>query len=157
MKHKDLIIVTISLLTIFCFISLFWFFMQEPEPDITPTLAISATPSSTPSATFTPTPTVAPSSTATVDPPPSVTATGTAVPPPSATVTVVPPSPTGTPTPALNYIYLVQPGDHLCGIALQEYGFCSKWGIIWEANGRFRQPHLIYPGQEVVIPNETNN
>jgi nucleoid-associated protein YgaU len=49
-------------------------------------------------------------------------------------------------------LYIVRPGESLCQIAIENYGECVRWVRIWEANDKFPKPHLIHPGQELVIP-----
>ncbi|MSP14622.1 MAG: LysM peptidoglycan-binding domain-containing protein [Chloroflexi bacterium] len=50
-------------------------------------------------------------------------------------------------------IHVVVPGDTLSGIAYQHYGHASLWPKIFEANtDKISNPNLIYPGQELVIP-----
>ena len=48
--------------------------------------------------------------------------------------------------------YTVQPGDTLYGIAEQFY-HDADWTRIWDANkASISTPNLIYPGQQLVIP-----
>ena len=50
-------------------------------------------------------------------------------------------------------IYVVVKGDSLSKIAKQEYGDGNKWRKIYEANRDIiKDPDLIYPGQELKIP-----
>ena len=49
--------------------------------------------------------------------------------------------------------YTVKPGDWLSKIAIREYGDVEKWKDIAEANSdTVPDPDLIFPGQELVIP-----
>lgn len=50
--------------------------------------------------------------------------------------------------------YTVVAGDSLSKIAKREYGDASEWKRIYEANRDIiKNPDLIYPGQELSIPN----
>ena len=50
--------------------------------------------------------------------------------------------------------YTVVAGDSLSKIAKREYGDASEWPRIYEANRHIiKDPDLIYPGQELSIPN----
>jgi len=49
----------------------------------------------------------------------------------------------------------VQPGDTLSGISLEQYGDASMYPVIAEANS-LADPNLILPGQELVIPAQTD-
>ncbi|MCB8942568.1 MAG: LysM peptidoglycan-binding domain-containing protein [Ardenticatenaceae bacterium] len=144
------------LLVVICLLVGIWALLRQQPPDLPPpTLSPSITPSSTPlppTATPTsPTPTAVPTGTPT---PTAVPPTQTVTPSPSPTSTPTT-HPTHTPTPtstATITLHIVQPGESLCLIAWNYYQACSQWGRIWEANGRFPKPHLIYPNQEFVIP-----
>lgn len=46
---------------------------------------------------------------------------------------------------------IVERGDTLSHIALAAYGRASLWRMLARAN-RLRNPHLIVPGQLVVLP-----
>ena len=60
--------------------------------------------------------------------------------------TIAPPMPTGR-------TYVVVSGDSLSKIAKREYGDAQKWPKIYEANRSIiKDPDLIYPGQELRIP-----
>jgi len=49
--------------------------------------------------------------------------------------------------------YVVVEGDSLSKIAKREYGDANKWLKIYEANRNIiKNPDLIYPGQELHIP-----
>jgi nucleoid-associated protein YgaU len=49
--------------------------------------------------------------------------------------------------------YVVVKGDSLSKIARREYGDANKWQTIFEANkDLINDPDLIYPGQELTIP-----
>jgi nucleoid-associated protein YgaU len=49
--------------------------------------------------------------------------------------------------------YVVVSGDSLSKIAKREYGDAQKWPKIYEANRNIiKNPDLIYPGQELRIP-----
>ena len=50
--------------------------------------------------------------------------------------------------------YKVVSGDSLWNIAQDQYGDGSKWNVIYEANKeKISDPGLIFPGQELKIPN----
>ena len=50
-------------------------------------------------------------------------------------------------------IYTVVKGDTLWGIALKNYKNGQDWKKIYEANkDKIKNPDLIYPGQELIIP-----
>jgi len=50
-------------------------------------------------------------------------------------------------------IYIVKSGEWLWDIARKEYGTPIGWFRIYEANrAKIRNPELIYPGQQFVIP-----
>ncbi len=50
-------------------------------------------------------------------------------------------------------VVIIQPGDHLWGIARQRYGSGFQFTLIYEANKeQIRDPDLIYPGQVFTIP-----
>lgn len=54
----------------------------------------------------------------------------------------------------LQRTYTIQSGDSLSKIAKREYGDAQKWNVIYEANrDTIKNPDLIHPGQEIVIPN----
>lgn len=55
------------------------------------------------------------------------------------------------PEPTVEDVYTVEQGDTLWGIAQKKMGKGWKWWRIAEANG-LKDPYLIYPGQELVIP-----
>ena len=60
--------------------------------------------------------------------------------------TIAPPVTTGR-------TYVVVSGDSLSKIAKREYGDAQKWPKIYEANRNIiKDPDLIYPGQELRIP-----
>ena len=49
--------------------------------------------------------------------------------------------------------YTVVSGDSLSKIAKREYGDAQQWRRIYEANRHIiKDPDLIYPGQELTIP-----
>jgi nucleoid-associated protein YgaU len=49
--------------------------------------------------------------------------------------------------------YTVKSGDSLSKIAKHVYGDAAKWHSIYEANkDKIKNPDLIYPGQEFIIP-----
>lgn len=49
--------------------------------------------------------------------------------------------------------YTVQKGDSLSKIAKAQYGDAGKWNQIFEANREvIKNPDLIYPGQQIRIP-----
>ncbi|MCL2783308.1 MAG: LysM peptidoglycan-binding domain-containing protein, partial [Propionibacteriaceae bacterium] len=50
----------------------------------------------------------------------------------------------------------VQPGDSLWGLAQANLGDPLQWPVIYEANGdTVHDPNLIYPGQRLIVPLET--
>ncbi len=50
-------------------------------------------------------------------------------------------------------VYVVQSGDSLSAIAQRVYGDASAYMRIFEANSdKIKDPNLIHPGQELVIP-----
>jgi nucleoid-associated protein YgaU len=157
-KNKAAILLLAICLVVFALVSLTWCAWRPPD-DIPPTLAISETPSITPlPATATPTP-VPSTATIVVAVTVSPTGSGTAVTPltPPGTVTDVPtgtamPEATATARPTTIPPYIVQPGDCLACLSLNWFGTQTRWGDIWELNGRFHRPHLIYPGQELKRP-----
>jgi nucleoid-associated protein YgaU len=68
----------------------------------------------------------------------------------SSTATAAP-QPTGTIGSGKTYV--VVKGDSLSKIAKREYGDANKWRTIYEANNDLiKDPDLIYPGQELTIP-----
>ncbi|MFQ6014572.1 MAG: LysM peptidoglycan-binding domain-containing protein [Anaerolineae bacterium] len=104
--------------------------LKRPAPPFTPTPTRTPKPTFTATVTRTPTPTA--TSTATTTPPPTLTAT-----------------PTSPPTPSpLQRIHVVRYGETLSSIALR-YDISEK--AIMAANG-LTNPHLIYVGQELIIP-----
>jgi nucleoid-associated protein YgaU len=65
--------------------------------------------------------------------------------------TAAAPQPTGTIGSVRKYV--VVKGDSLSKIAKREYGDANKWRAIYEANtDLIKDPDLIYPGQELTIP-----
>lgn len=49
--------------------------------------------------------------------------------------------------------YIVRKGDSLSKISKQMYGDTKLWKKIFEANrDKVKNPDLIYPGQELIIP-----
>ena len=58
------------------------------------------------------------------------------------------------PPPKAEQIYTVADGDNLSKIAKKFYGDSKQWRRIFEANkDKIENPDLIYPGQELKIPN----
>lgn len=56
---------------------------------------------------------------------------------------------------AAGRVVIIQPGDHLWGIARQRYGSGFRFTLIYEANkDQIRDPDLIYPGQVFTVPAE---
>lgn len=50
--------------------------------------------------------------------------------------------------------YTIQKGDSLSKIAKERYGDAMKWKELFEANREvIKDPDLIYPGQQIRIPN----
>jgi nucleoid-associated protein YgaU len=74
--------------------------------------------------------------------------------------TASPPAPLpqadGAPSPADSVetqLYVVVKGDSLSKIATGQYGNAQKWRRIYEANrDLIKDPDLIYPGQQLRIP-----
>jgi nucleoid-associated protein YgaU len=59
----------------------------------------------------------------------------------------------GAPSMTPGRTYVVVSGDSLSKIAKREYGDAQKWPKIYEANRNIiKNPDLIYPGQELRIP-----
>jgi LysM repeat protein len=56
---------------------------------------------------------------------------------------------------AASIVYTVQPGDTLSDIAWRHYGNATLWPLIHEVNQFIANPHLIYPGQRLTIPEYT--
>ena len=53
--------------------------------------------------------------------------------------------------------YVVVKGDSLSKIAQRYYGSAAKWPRIYEANREaIKNPDLIYPGQQLRIPDPEN-
>jgi nucleoid-associated protein YgaU len=132
---------------------------HEPAPAITPTLAISETPSITPMPlTATPTPTkVAPAAV----PSRTATATETAVPSSSPPTAVSSPTPTLTAAPTLTppptpaerpSTWLVRPNDNLSDISEYLCGFEQPGWLLEENRDIIRNPDFIFAGQELSIP-----
>lgn len=134
-------------------LALAWCGWRPDAAEITPTLIISATPSDTPAPPTATVVTLTAQATETaVSPSPPATAVS---PSPTSTATATPtPTPTAPPEPSPTAIplYVVQPGDCLACLSWAWYSTQTKWVDIWEANGKFRKPHLIYPGQELIRP-----
>jgi len=62
-------------------------------------------------------------------------------------------SETSTPPTITGRTYVVVKGDSLSKIAKREYGDANKWPKIYDANRNIiTNPDLIYPGQELRIP-----
>ena len=58
--------------------------------------------------------------------------------------------------PAPNRTVTVKSGDSLSKIAKRELGDANKWHAIFDANrDRIKDPDLIHPGQEFVIPDSS--
>lgn len=65
--------------------------------------------------------------------------------------TARPAAPDAAPTAGRTYVVVA--GDSLSKIAQHQYGSASKWPRIFEANRAvIKDPDLIYPGQELRIP-----
>ncbi|MFK7826097.1 MAG: LysM peptidoglycan-binding domain-containing protein [Oligoflexales bacterium] len=47
--------------------------------------------------------------------------------------------------------YVITKGDWLSKIAQRVYGDMHKWTLIHEMNPQIKNPHLIYPGDEIVL------
>ncbi|HSW64293.1 MAG TPA: LysM peptidoglycan-binding domain-containing protein [Dissulfurispiraceae bacterium] len=48
--------------------------------------------------------------------------------------------------------YTVKKGDTLWGISSEKFSNPYQWKRIWKANPFIRNPHWIYPGQKLVLP-----
>ena len=60
---------------------------------------------------------------------------------------------TSAPSVTTGRTYLVVSGDSLSKIAKREYGDAQQWPRIYEANRTLiKDPDLIYPGQQLQIP-----
>jgi nucleoid-associated protein YgaU len=60
---------------------------------------------------------------------------------------------TSAPSVTAGRTHVVVSGDSLSKIAKREYGDAQKWTKIYEANRNLiKDPDLIYPGQELRIP-----
>ena len=60
---------------------------------------------------------------------------------------------TSAPSVTTGRTYLVVSGDSLSKIAKREYGDAQQWPRIYEANRTLiKDPDLIYPGQQLRIP-----
>jgi hypothetical protein len=60
---------------------------------------------------------------------------------------------TSAPSATSGRTYVVVSGDSLSKIAKRQYGDAQKWPKIYEANRNIiKDPDLIYPGQELRIP-----
>jgi nucleoid-associated protein YgaU len=60
---------------------------------------------------------------------------------------------TSAPSMTTGRTYVVVSGDSLSKIAKRQYGDAQKWPKIYEANRDIiKDPDLIYPGQELRIP-----
>lgn len=68
------------------------------------------------------------------------------------TNTVQTETPRPAPNPPTTKKYIVKSGDCLWNIAKYFYGDGSKWPTIHKANSWIKNPNLIYPGQELIIP-----
>jgi nucleoid-associated protein YgaU len=57
------------------------------------------------------------------------------------------------PAPLEARVYVVQQGESLSEIAKTAYGDATRWREIYEANkDKIKDPKIIQPGQELVIP-----
>lgn len=54
--------------------------------------------------------------------------------------------------PALAAKHAVGEGEHMWGLAQRYYKDSSRWRVIAEANKQIQDPHWIYPGQVLEIP-----
>lgn len=53
------------------------------------------------------------------------------------------------------WVYVVEPGDSLAKIAREQLGDESRWKEIYDLNqDQIENPRLIYPGQELVLPDD---
>jgi nucleoid-associated protein YgaU len=63
------------------------------------------------------------------------------------------PAPPAPDTPPPPRTYTVAPGDSLSKIAQHQYGNANLWSKIYEANkDTVKNPDLIHPGQQLIIP-----
>lgn len=122
-------------------------------PSLTPTMqpSVMATPQPSPTPTLAPTPSARP----TEAPTPGVLPTAAA---PTASVAPTPearptPDQTRPMAPAAPKTRVVQPGDSLSAIAVEEYGSADRWTEIYEANrDQVTVPDVIEPGMSLRIP-----
>jgi len=49
-------------------------------------------------------------------------------------------------------VHTVQPGDTLCNIASEYLGSADKWREVYARNTYIKNPHWIFPGEELIIP-----
>ncbi len=57
------------------------------------------------------------------------------------------------PTPQFPRVITVKEGQWLFDIAREEYGSIYAWSKIYEANkDKIQNPNILYPGQELVLP-----
>lgn len=56
------------------------------------------------------------------------------------------------PSPEQSAAYLIKENDTLWDIAAAHYRDPFLWPLIWQANPSVKNPDLIYPGQQLVIP-----
>jgi hypothetical protein len=49
-------------------------------------------------------------------------------------------------------VHTVQQGDTLCNIASEYLGSADKWREVYGYNGYIKNPHWIFPGEELIIP-----
>ena len=49
-------------------------------------------------------------------------------------------------------VYTVEKGDWLTRIAAKEYGDSDLWRLIYRYNSYIRDPHWIFPGDQVIVP-----
>lgn len=50
--------------------------------------------------------------------------------------------------------YVVKPGDTLENLAQRTYGDQSVWSEIWKANPQVKDPHMIRPGETILLPKQ---
>jgi len=49
-------------------------------------------------------------------------------------------------------VHIVQPGDTFCNITSEYLGSADKWREVYGYNRYIKNPHWIFPGEELIIP-----